>query len=368
MAPTRDAAIAALCSTIEPLPGEPEELATRHVGRVAPLATPTERAAVVAGAVALLIGLGPLEAYLADPDIDEIMVNGPGDIWFERHGTLHPAGRVSGDELATSLERILAPLGRRLDRTSPIVDARLGDGSRVCAIVPPVSVDGTVLTIRRFPKRYRPLSDFGPAATVQMIDRLVHERCNVIVSGATSSGKTTLLSSVLSGIAANERVVLVEDTAELAPELANVVRLEARASSADGVRAVPVEELVRTALRLRPDRLIVGEARGDEVLAMVQALNTGHDGSWSTCHANSAHDALHRLESLILQAAPAWPLAAIRQHLYRSIDVIVHTRRSDSGHRAITEIAEVVADGDTALVRPLVIEDRPVGDLCRSRR
>ncbi|CAN5768144.1 hypothetical protein BH20ACT4_BH20ACT4_04490 [soil metagenome] len=364
---SRTRAVAALCEAIEPLPGEPFELASAHVGRVAPLATASERAAVVDAAVAQLVGLGPLEAHLADSEVDEVMVNGAGDVWVERRGRLHRVGTVTPHELATSIERILAPLGRRLDRVSPIVDARLSDGSRVCAIVAPVSVDGTVLVIRRFRRRNLPLSDFAGPAGVAAITELVEGGCNVIVSGATGSGKTTLLSSVLSRLPDHERVVLVEDTAELAPDAGNVVRLEARTSNADGVRAVPLDELVRTALRLRPDRLIVGEARGAEVVALVQALNTGHDGSWSTCHANSAHDALIRLESLILQAAPGWPLAAIRHHLYRSIDVIVHTRRADDGHRCVAEIAEVVRDSTEPLVRQLLVDDRIVGVLSRRR-
>ncbi|MDQ3737807.1 MAG: Flp pilus assembly complex ATPase component TadA [Actinomycetota bacterium] len=360
-------AVAALCAAIEPLPGEPRELASAHVGRVAPLATASERAAVAAAAVAQLVGLGPLEAHLADPDVDEVMVNGAGDVWVERHGQLRQVGAVTSHELATSIERILAPLGRRLDRVSPIVDARLPDGSRVCAIVAPISVEGTVLTIRRFRRRTLPASAFAGPAGVAAITELVNARCNVIVSGATSSGKTSLLCSVLSQLPDRERVVLVEDTAELAPDATNVVRLEARTSNADGVRAIPLDELVRTALRLRPDRLIVGEARGAEVVALVQALNTGHDGSWSTCHANSAHDALIRLESLILQAAPGWPLAAIRHHLYRSIDVVVHTRRAEDGRRQVTEIAEVVRDSREPLVRQLLVEDRIVGLLDRRR-
>ncbi|CAN5616021.1 N/A [soil metagenome] len=364
---SQSAVVAALCEAIEPLPGEPFELASAHVGRVAPLATASERAVVIAAAVAHLVGLGPLEVHLADPHVDEVMVNGSGDVWVERHGMLHRAGAITSEELATSIERILAPLGRRLDRVSPIVDARLPDGSRVCAIVAPVAVDGTVLAIRRFRRRSLPLSAFAGPAGVAMIDELAGARCNVIVSGATSSGKTTLLSSVLSLLSIEERVVLVEDTAELAPGAGNVVRLEARASNADGVAAVPLDELVRTALRLRPDRLIVGEARGPEVVALVQALNTGHDGSWSTCHANSAHDALIRLESLILQAAPGWPLAAIRHHLYRSIDVVVHTRRDHDGRRRIAEIAEVTRDSIEPRVRPLLVEDQIVGVLDRRR-
>lgn len=362
-----DAAVTALRELIEPLPGDPHDLAARHVGRVAPLASPDERASVVAGAVAQLVGLGALEPHLADPAVDEVMVNPSGDLWIERGGVMRQLRNVAPDELATSIERILAPLGRRLDRTTPIVDARLGDGSRVCAIVPPVSLDGTVLSIRRFRRRLRPLTDFGGRATVEAVGELIERRCNVIVGGATSSGKTTLLCSVLGMLPAGERVVVVEDTAELAPDVRNLVRLEARAASIDGVRAVSLDELVRTALRLRPDRLIVGEARGPEVVALIQALNTGHDGSWSTCHANSATDALVRLETLVLQAAQGWPLAAIRAHLCRSIDAVVHTRRLGDGQRRITEIAEVGAGCEAPTVTAVVLDDRRVGTFSRSR-
>lgn len=359
--------VAALCKVIEPLQGEPAELAQRHVGRVAPLATPDERAVLVAEAVARLVGLGTLERYLDDIDVDEVIVNAGGDMWIERHGRLRREHAVTSSELATTIERILAPLGRRLDRTSPIVDARLADGSRVCAIVPPVSPDGTVLCIRRFRRRNRPITDFGGPCTAATIGELVTRRCNVIVSGSTSSGKTSLLDTVLSGLPAGERIVIVEDTAELAPDADNLVRLEARAASSDGVRAVPLDVLVRTALRLRPDRLIVGEARGPEALALVQALNTGHDGSWSTCHANSATDALSRLESLLLQAAPSWPLAAIRHHLARSIDAVIHTRRLPDGRRLAVEIGEVAMDADLPAVRALVVGDRVIGQLARAR-
>ena len=359
--------VAALCEVIEPLAGEPRELADRHVDRVAPLATADERAAVVSEAVARLVGLGSLERYLRAGDVDEVMVNARGDLWIERSGRLRRELVVGAEDLATSIERILAPLGRRLDRTSPIVDARLADGSRVCAIVPPISPDGTVLTIRRFRRRHRPLSDFADAGVARLLDELVVHRCNVIVSGATSSGKTSLLDSVLSRLDDTERVVLVEDTAELDPDVDNLVRLEARSASSEGVRAVALDELVRTALRLRPDRLIVGEARGTEALALVQALNTGHDGSWSTCHANSAEDALSRLESLLLQAAPSWPLAAIRRHMARSIDVVVHTRRAADGRRRVVEIAEVESHDERPGVRHLVDHGIVVGPLHRTR-
>ena len=226
------------------------------------------------------------------------------------------------------LERVLAPLGRRLDRTNPIVDARLPDGSRVCAVIGPVAVDGAAVSIRRFRRhafRSLPSRRHGSSSCSP---RCCAPRCNVVVSGATSSGKTSLLASLLGLTDPGERIIVLEDTAELQPTNAHVVRLEARPATPDGIRPIPLDELVRTALRLRPDRLVVGEVRGNEVTGLVQAMNTGHDGSLATCHANGPIDALLRLETLVMQAAPSWPLAAIRAQLSRSIDVIVHVART----------------------------------------
>ncbi len=257
----------------------------------------------------------------------------------------------------------MAPLGRRVDRTSPIVDARLADGARVCAVLPPVAVDGPMLSIRRFRRDVLPLAAFTGDRGSALLHQVLHRRCNLIVSGATSSGKTSLVAALLSQIDATQRLVVVEDTAELPLHHPHVVRLEARPPTVDGPGAVDLAHLVRTALRLRPDRIVVGEVRGDEVLALVQAMNTGHDGSISTCHANGTTDALLRLESLVLQAAPTWPLSAIRHQLARSIDVVVHVDRHANGDRRITEIAEVVPPSDAtdeSHRSPLL---RPVGRL-----
>ena len=364
--------VAALCEVIEPLAGEPRELADRHVDRVAPLATADERAAVVSEAVARLVGLGSLERYLRAGDVDEVMVNARGDLWIERGGRLRRELVVGAEDLATSIERILTPLGRRLDRTSPIVDARLADGTRVCAVVPPISVGGTCLSLRRF--RSTPLSvdEFASLPVAAVLTELIERRCNVVVSGATSSGKTSLLSSLLGLIARGERVVMLEDTAELAPAIDHVVRLEARPATNDGVAAITLDRLLHTALRLRPDRLVVGEVRGPEVLGLVQALNTGHDGSLSTVHANSALDAIHRLETLVLQTAPTWPLVAVRSHLLRCVDAVVHVERSAGGARRVVEIAELSEDlditlGDRPITRTIVKGDTVVAALRRSR-
>jgi pilus assembly protein CpaF len=357
----------ALCRAAEDDDGDADAVVRAHVRRVAPLASGAESEQLVRAAVARLDGLGALDTLLHDSDVDEVLVNAGGDIWVERDGTVHPAGRIAASDLAVVIERILAPLGRRLDRTNPIVDARLPDGSRVCAVVPPVALDGVCLSVRRFRERTLPLDAFCDATVSAVLDELLARRCNVIVSGATSSGKTSLLNTLLGRAPDGERIVVIEDTAELLPASRHVVRLEARPASPDGLPAVTLEQLVRTALRLRPDRLIVGEVRGPEVLGLVQALNTGHDGSWSTCHANSALDALHRLESLIIQAAPAWPLRAVRQQLGRSIDAVVQLARTGRAARRVVEIGEVVEMEDRLQLQPVVTEGHVVGTVSRVR-
>lgn len=366
--------VTALCRAAEQETGAAEDVVRRHVGRLAPLAGLAESERLVRAAVARLDGLGSLDALLHDLSVDEILVNGGGEIWVERRGTVERSGDISPTDLAVVIERILAPLGRRLDRTTPIVDARLADGTRVCAVVPPISVGGTCLSLRRFRSTPLPLDAFAARPVADVLGELIDRRCNVVVSGATSSGKTSLLSSLLGLIPPGERVVMLEDTAELAPAIDHVVRLEARPATNDGVVAITLERLLHTALRLRPDRLVVGEVRGPEVLGLVQALNTGHDGSLSTCHANSALDAVHRLETLVVQAAPTWPLPAVRSHLLRCVDAIVHVARSAGGGRRVVEISELESTGDLAseadrpLIRPVVNGERIVADLRRSRR
>jgi pilus assembly protein CpaF len=364
---TDERLVAALCRAAQAEPGSAEAAVREHVRRLAPLAGAAERERLVGAAVARLDGLGPLDALVRDAGIDEVLVNGGGEIWIECAGVLERRGSIGADDLATVIERILAPLGRRLDRTTPIVDARLGDGTRVCAVVPPISVDGTCLSLRRFRRQPLPLAAFGGEVVESVLAELVDRRCNSVISGATSSGKTSLLSSLLGIVPPGERIVLLEDTAELAPQVDHLVRLEARPASSDGVPAITVERLLHTALRLRPDRLVVGEVRGAEVLGMVQALNTGHDGSWSTCHANSAVDALHRLETLVVQSAPAWPLRAVRDHLVRCIDVVVHVERVAGGGRRVTEIGEVIDHDGLPGVRPVVAAGERVGELSRMR-
>jgi pilus assembly protein CpaF len=365
--PLDERLVAELCRAASTERGDPDTVVRAHLRRVAPLASRSDGERLVRAAVARLDGFGTLDPLLADRSVDEVLVNAHGDVWVERDGAMSRAGYLAPDDLAVVTERILAPLGRRLDRTSPIVDARLPDGSRVCAVIPPVSPDGACLSVRRFRDRSLGLDAFADDATVAVLELLVAARCNVIVSGATSSGKTSLLNAALGCCPAGERIVTIEDTVELLPAADHLVRLESRPATPDGPAAITLEHLVRTALRLRPERLVVGEVRGPEVLALVQALNTGHDGSWSTCHANSAVDALHRLETLVIQAAPAWPLTAVRQHLTRSIDVVVHVARHHDGSRGIVEVGEVVVDRDRLGLRPIADRRAVVGQITRVR-
>lgn len=369
--------VSELCRRVALRHGDVVTLVDDEVRRLAPLRTAADQRTLADEALARLSGLGDLQQLVSDPTVDEVLVNAGREIWIDRSGSLHHVGSLEGQPVEQLIERILAPIGRRLDRTSPIVDARLSSGARVCAVVPPIAVDGTSLSIRRFATSVRPVEEFTSAAGVELCRELVERRCNVLVCGATSSGKTSLLASLTSLIPDEERLLVIEDTAELPATGRHTIRLEARAATADLPTAIPLEALVRTALRLRPDRLIVGEIRGPEVLGLVQAMNTGHDGSFSTCHANGPLDALLRLESLVLQAAPTWPLTAIRQQLARSLDAVIHVARHNDGQRRIETIAEVCQASATevlALAEPEVVAElvdgrlERVGELRRSRR
>jgi pilus assembly protein CpaF len=302
-------------------------------------------------------GLGPLDPLLADPSITEIMLNGPGRAYVERAGRLVVVDLgLDGPAIARLAERIVAPLGLRLDRSSPIVDARLADGSRVHAVLPPLAPDGPCLTIRRFATRPVELAAFGVGeAGEEFLRAAVHAGWNVLVAGATSAGKTTLLNSLSAAIGGDERVVTIEETAELRLAQPHVVRLEARPANAEGVGAIGVRDLVRCALRMRPDRIVVGEVRGGEALDMLQALNTGHDGSLSTVHANGPAGALTRLETLVLLAGVALPLAAVRHQISAALDAVVFVARGADGVRTVDAIAELGSDlgRSAARVRPL---------------
>jgi len=309
----------------------------------APLVTDAAAASVVDAVVADVEGLGPLQVLLADPAISEVMVNGPGRVFVERNGGLEAVPcDLDADTIVRIVQRVVAPLGLRLDRAAPMVDARLPDGSRLHAVLPPLAPDGPCITIRRFAVEALTLADFGlRPAEAAFLDALVRAGWNIVVSGATSSGKTTCANALARAIDPVERIVTIEETAELRLRHPHVVRLEARPANAEGVGAVGVRELVRAALRMRPDRLVVGEVRGGEAFDMLQALNTGHDGSLSTVHANSPADALARLETLVLLGGVALPLAAVRGQLAAAIDAIVQVARRASGRREIVDVAEV---------------------------
>jgi len=312
------------------------------------------------------VGLGPLEVLLADPAVEEVMVNGPGTVYVERGGRLEATEVRFADEedLRNAIERILAPLGRRVDELSPMVDARLADGSRVNVVIPPLAIDGPLLAIRRFGAR-RPGPDelvaLGTlsAAQRQALAAAVGARRSVLVSGGTGSGKTTLLNALSSFIAAGERVVTIEDAAELRLQQPHVVRLESRPAGIEGRGEVTIRDLLRNALRMRPDRIVIGEVRGAEALDLLTALNTGHDGALSTVHANSPADALSRLETLALMAGVGLPHAAIAEQVQRGIDLVVHLERRADGARVVTEIAEVVRAAGTTAVRTLDLAPAP---------
>jgi pilus assembly protein CpaF len=316
----------------------------------APLLGWERRARLVAQVLADVGGLGPLEPLLADPDVTEVMVNGPGPVWIERGGVLERTTiECDTPTIEHLIEKVVSPLGLRIDRSSPLVDARLPDGSRVNAIVPPLSIDGPCLTVRRFGARVIPLERFCPPTVGALLSWAVGSRCNILVSGGTGSGKTTLLNALASAIPSGDRVVTVEDAAELRLPGEHVVRLEARPANAEGVGRVRVRDLVRNALRMRPDRIVVGEVRGPEALDMLQAMNTGHEGSLSTCHANSPADALRRLETMVLMGEVALPLAAVREQVQASLDLVVHVARRPGGARAVVAVSEVVDGGPDAI-------------------
>ena len=314
----------------------------------APL-TAAEREKIAAEITQDIVGHGPIERYLSDPTVTEVMVNATDPIFIEREGRITQTDtRFASDEhLRHVIERIVARIGRRIDESSPMVDARLADGSRVNAVIPPLAIDGPALTIRKFsrdPYGVEELVNFG-TLTLQVAGLLkacVQGRLNLIVSGGTGTGKTTLLNVLSSFIPSNERIVTIEDAAELQLRQANVVRLESRPPNIEGKGQVTIRDLLRNSLRMRPDRIVVGEVRGAEALDMLQAMNTGHDGSMSTLHANSPRDALNRLETMVLMGGMEIPISAIRDYLSSALTVIVQLTRMRDGTRRITRVSEIV--------------------------
>jgi pilus assembly protein CpaF len=307
-----------------------------------------DRERIVAEVADDILGHGPLERLLADESVTEIMVNGPFDVWVERQGRLYETTVRFTDEshLRRIINKIVAQVGRRIDESSPLVDARLPDGSRVNAVIPPLSLSGPLVTIRKFSKKRFDLTDMiriGTLSTetVEFLQRCILAELNILISGGTGSGKTTLLNALSTAIPDTDRIVTIEDAAELRLNQRHVLRLEARPKNIEGEGEIPIRELVRNSLRMRPDRIIVGEVRGAEALDMLQAMNTGHDGSLSTIHANTPRDALSRVETMVLMAGFDLPVKAIRHQVASALDMIVHLERLEDGSRRVTAITEV---------------------------
>jgi pilus assembly protein CpaF len=340
--------------------GSLDEEVRELVEREAAALPPAEREALRERVIVLATGLGPLEPLLADPAVDEVMVNGPHEVYVERCGRLERAGvEFAGDaELMHAIERVLAPLGRRVDEASPLCDARMGDGSRVNVVIPPLSLSGPCLTVRRFRREGFSLRELVANATLppvlaELLAVCVAARASILVSGGTGSGKTTTLNALSGAIPGEERIVTIEDAAELRLRQRHVVGLEARPANLEGRGEVTIRQLVRNALRMRPDRIVVGEVRGAEALDMLQALNTGHDGSMTTVHANSPEDALRRVETLALMAGVGLPHSAVREQTASALDLIVHQTRLPDGTRAVESVTEVVRVASGAGVREL---------------
>jgi pilus assembly protein CpaF len=310
-----------------------------------------------------IVGFGPIEPLLEDPTITEVMINGPRKVFFEQKGLLHLSDRVfrDDDHIMRIVEKIVVPINRRIDESSPMVDARLPDGSRVNAIIPPLAVDGPTVTIRKFsrdPFTVDDLVSFGTLIPemVEFLKACIQTRLNIVVSGGTGSGKTTFLNVLSSFIPGNERVVTIEDPCELQMRQRHVIRLETRPANVEGKGLVAQRDLVRNALRMRPDRIIVGEVRAGEAFDMLQAMNTGHDGSLTTAHANAPRDAIARIENMVLMAGFDLPVRAIREQVASALDLVVHVSRLADGSRKVTHVTEVVGmEGQTVTLQDVFL-------------
>ena len=336
-----------------------------------------------------LLGFGLLQEFLDDPSITEVMVNGPDLVFVESKGIIHKTGQTfeSDEQLRRVIDRMVRTAGRRVDQSSPMVDARLPDGSRLNVILPPLSVDGAAVTIRKFTSSWLTTSDLVRQGSLSQeaadfLEKAVQAKLNILVSGGTGTGKTTMLNILSSFIGRNERVVTIEDAVELSLHIPNLVRLESRPANSEGAGEVVIRDLVRNSLRMRPDRIVVGEVRGSETIDMLQAMNTGHEGSLSTVHANSPRDALRRLETMVLLGGVELPVRAIREQVASSIDLVVHLVRDTLGRRFVSTVTEVVGmesdvvstadlfsreksliDGDSGLspLRPTAVTSRRLG-------
>jgi pilus assembly protein CpaF len=312
-----------------------------------------------------VLGNGPIERLLADDTITEVMINGPHEVWIERAGRISRSSvRFADDEhLRRIINKIVNQIGRRVDESSPMVDARLPDGSRVNAVLPPVSLSGPLVTIRKFGRERLTMDDMVRLGTitpdaVEFLDACLHAKLNVLIAGGTGSGKTTMLNALSASIPSSERIVTIEDAAELKLNQEHVLRLESRPPNIEGEGEIRIRELVRNSLRMRPDRIIVGEVRGAEALDMLQAMNTGHDGSMCTVHANSTRDALARIETMVLMAGFDLPVKAIRQQVASALDLIVHLERLPDGARRVMAITEVLRmEGDIVTLQDLFTYD-----------
>ena len=320
-----------------------------------------ERERIVEEVIDEVLGLGPLELILKDPTVSDILINGPKNIYIERAGQMEKSEVEfrDGKHLLQIIDRIVSKVGRRIDETSPMVDARLEDGSRVNAIIPPLALDGAAVSIRRFgsnPLRLEDLLNFKAFTPemVMLLEGCIKARCNIIIAGGTGSGKTTLLNTLSSFISQEDRIVTIEDAAELQLQQDHIVRLETRPANIEGNGAITATDLVKNALRMRPERIIIGECRGGETLDMLQAMNTGHDGSMTTIHANTPRDAVARLETLVMMSGFELPVKAIRQQVSGAVDILIQANRLQGGPRRITAITEIVGmEQDTIVMQDI---------------
>ncbi len=328
----------------------PEEVADAMARKLSPLTDELTRRRAVTETLASLTGLGPLQQHVDNPRVREVMVVSGRHVWVEDEQGIRATEPLAPGQFDVIVERLLRRSGRRIDYMSPTVETRLPSGARVCAVIPPVAVDGGILCIRRFTENVLPIAAFCDADVARVLQMLVDQRRNIVVSGPTSSGKTSLLASLANLLPPGERIVTIEDTAELRISLPHVVRLESRPANSENRGAVTLDHLVRTAMRLRPDRIIVGEVRGSEVVDMLSALSTGHDGSWTTVHSNNPLHTLARLETLTMRSLPNCDSTSARRMVRDAIHAIVHLDKGADGKRRIVDILEITDGNERALV------------------